>query len=43
MHDARFVLVDSRGRVRGYYSGTDPDEVRQLADDLALLLEGTES
>jgi len=33
MHSTRFVLVDRAGRIRGYYDGTVPEEVAQLAKD----------
>jgi protein SCO1/2 len=32
------VLVDSQGRLRGYYDGTDPKAVEQLINDIPLLL-----
>jgi len=32
-HSDRFVLVDGRLRIRGYYHGNDPDDVRRLIDD----------
>ena len=32
-HSTRFVLVDKRGEIRGYYSGTEEDELRRLAAD----------
>ena len=30
IHSDRVVLVDSKGRIRGYYSGTDPEDVDKL-------------
>ncbi|MDX9972679.1 MAG: SCO family protein [FCB group bacterium] len=42
MHDTHFVLVDGRGRVRGYYQGTDRADVDELAADLRLLLKEEE-
>lgn len=38
LHDTRFVLVDARGRVRGYYTGTNPGEVDRLSRDIGALL-----
>ena len=41
IHSTRFVLVDKKGRVRGYYSGADAaslDDVEQLKQDALLLL-----
>jgi protein SCO1 len=37
-HSNRFVLVDSRGQIRGYYNGTDDDDVKKLALDIPRLL-----
>jgi protein SCO1/2 len=36
-HSQRFALVDARGRIRGYYDGTDEDAVRRLARDARAL------
>jgi protein SCO1 len=36
-HSNRFVLVDGQGRIRGYYHGSDEDEIAKLADDYARL------
>jgi cytochrome oxidase Cu insertion factor (SCO1/SenC/PrrC family) len=36
-HSDRFVLVDRDGRIRGYYHGNDPDDLRRLAADAAAL------
>ncbi len=40
IHSDRFVLVDSKGRIRGYYSGTDPEDVDKLIKDVKLVLKG---
>ena len=32
-HSTRFVLVDKQGEIRGYYSGTEEQELRRLAAD----------
>ncbi len=39
-HSDRFVLVDPEGRIHGYYDGTDPTQVEQLAQDAKVLLAG---
>ena len=39
-HSERFVLVDPRGRIRGYYHGTDDASVQRLAADLETLRAG---
>jgi protein SCO1/2 len=36
-HSDRFALVDRELRIRGYYHGTDPDDVVRLERDVALL------
>lgn len=38
LHGDRFVLVDSRGRVRGYYDPFDPEAVGRLERDAGALL-----
>lgn len=37
-HSTRFVLVDRRGRIRGYYSTVEPDAVASVIRDARLLL-----
>jgi protein SCO1/2 len=37
-HSTRFVLVDQQGEIRGYYSGTEDDELKRLATDAKKLL-----
>jgi protein SCO1/2 len=32
-HSTRFVLVDKHGDIRGYYSGTEEEELKRLAED----------
>src|SRR5215467_5439586 len=32
-HSTRFVLVDRQGQIRGYYSGTEEQELNRLASD----------
>ena len=39
-HSDRFVLVDRMLRIRGYYHGTDPDDVTRLARDATALRDG---
>ncbi len=36
-HSALFVLVDRRGRIRGYYDGTDKERMGRLTQDLPLV------
>jgi protein SCO1/2 len=33
-HSTRFVLVDKKGDIRGYYSGTEDEELKRLAADV---------
>lgn len=39
MHTNNFVLVDREARIRGYYDGTNPEEVGKLINDIEKLLE----
>lgn len=39
LHPDRFVLVDSQRRIRGYYGGTDPQDVDRLITEMKILLE----
>ena len=38
IHTNNFVLVDKKRRIRGYYDGTNANEVNQLIKDIELLL-----
>lgn len=38
VHTENFVLVDHKGRLRGFYDGTSPKEVDQLIKDIPKLL-----
>lgn len=38
IHSEKLVLVDRQGRIRGYYSGLDVEQVRQLVRDVERLL-----
>lgn len=37
-HSTRFVLVDRRGRIRGYYDSADSEAMTGLAEDIGRLL-----
>ena len=39
VHTENFVLVDSQRRVRGFYDGTNPEEVKKLISDIQWLSE----
>lgn len=39
VHTENFVLVDSKKRVRGFYDGTDTEEIKRLIEDIKWLLE----
>ena len=43
LHTTRFVLVDRQGRVRGYYSSSDEEDLRKLGNDARALLRETEA
>lgn len=37
VHTENFVLVDKEKRIRGFYDGTDPEEITQLINDIDIL------
>jgi protein SCO1 len=37
-HSGHFILVDRKGRIRGYYEGTKEDDVSRLIKDIEILL-----
>ena len=37
-HSDRLVLVDRKGRIRGYYHGTEEDSAERLVEDISRLL-----
>ena len=39
-HSAKFVLVDRRGQIRGYYNTDEPNGSAKLLEDARLLLAG---
>ena len=38
IHTQNFALIDKEKHIRGYYDGTDTNEVNQLINDINLLL-----
>ena len=38
IHTQNFALIDKEKHIRGYYDGTDTNEVNQLISDINLLL-----
>ena len=38
IHTENFILVDTQKRIRGFYNGTDPRQIKQLIQDIKLLL-----
>lgn len=43
IHSEKAVLVDTQGRIRGYYDATDPKEVDRLIAEIQILLDAPES
>lgn len=39
VHTENFILIDRKKRVRGFYDGTNPEEVAQLYEDILFLVE----
>ena len=37
IHTENFILVDKEKRIRGFYDGTNPEEIEKLLEDLAVL------
>ncbi len=37
IHTENFVLVDKKRRIRGFYDGTNPDEIARLLEDIEVL------
>lgn len=42
LHSNRLILVDQKGRIRGYYSGIDAEAIVRLHSDLKTLLQSKE-
>ncbi len=38
LHSGAFLLIDRKGRIRGHYDGTKPEEVDKMMKDIDLLL-----
>lgn len=43
VHSSRFVVVDRHHRIRGYYSGIEPEALQRLRRDLLILLQGDQA
>lgn len=39
IHTEQFILVDKERRIRGFYDGTDKNEMKKLKEDVVLLKE----
>ncbi|TVQ81803.1 MAG: SCO family protein [Flavobacteriales bacterium] len=39
IHTENIALIDPNGRIRGFYDGTDAEEMSQLIEDIAILFE----
>ncbi|WP_370390425.1 SCO family protein [uncultured Winogradskyella sp.] len=37
IHTENFMLIDKKRQIRGFYDGTDPEEINRLLKDLAIL------
>ncbi len=40
IHTENFVLVDKEKRIRGFYNGTDDEDIEVLKEDIDILIEG---
>lgn len=39
IHTENFMLIDKKKQIRGFYDGTNPDDIEKLLDDIAILKE----
>ena len=39
IHTEQFVLIDKKKQIRGFYDGTNADDIQRLIDDVRLLME----
>ncbi|KJD31232.1 photosynthetic protein synthase II [Tamlana nanhaiensis] len=39
IHTENFMLIDKKRQIRGFYDGTDKEEINRLLDDIAILKE----
>jgi protein SCO1/2 len=39
-HSTKFIVVDKRGEIRGYYASLDPDNIQTMLGDVEALREG---
>ncbi|TAF67091.1 MAG: SCO family protein [Cytophagales bacterium] len=37
IHSSKLILVDKKGRIRGYYDGTQPEEIERLLVEIKIL------
>ena len=37
IHSDQLVLIDKKQRIRGYFTGTEPDEIKRLIDEIKVL------
>jgi len=37
IHTENFILIDPKGRIRGFYDGTDEDDIERLLEELSIL------
>lgn len=37
VHTENFMLIDKKGYIRGYYDGTDPEEIERLLEEIEFL------
>lgn len=37
IHTENFMLIDKKRQIRGYYDGTEPEEIERLLEDLKIL------
>lgn len=42
IHTEQFILVDQKGQIRGFYDGTEKEEMQRIIDDISILKKESE-
>jgi protein SCO1 len=37
VHTENFMLIDKKRQIRGFYDGTNPDDINRLLEDIKIL------
>ena len=39
IHTENFMLIDKKGQIRGFYDGTNAEDIQRIISDIAILKE----